>query len=98
MHTLRQHPGHNTELAQLGVPALQKIVDAAIDARDAFGHNLVGLIRQRFQDWRAYRQSVRELSALDDRILEDIGVHRLEIRAACRQVIAKRRGEACRSM
>ena len=34
----------------------------------------------RFTAWRTYRQTVRELSALSDRELDDIGLHRGSIR------------------
>lgn len=34
----------------------------------------------RFQAWRSYRQTVRALSALSDRELDDIGLHRGAIR------------------
>jgi len=35
-------------------------------------------------EWRRYRSAVRELSALDDRILSDIGLNRAMIREAAR--------------
>ena len=33
-----------------------------------------------FDKWRRYRSAIRELSALDDRILNDIGLSRATIR------------------
>ena len=98
MHSLRQHRGHNTELAHVGVPALQEIVDTAIETRDATKRSLFAQLWQRFQDWRAYRHSVQELSTLDDRILSDIGIHRPEIRLLSRQLVSKRRGAGFRQM
>lgn len=98
MHSLRQHRGHNTELAHVGVPALQEIVDTAIEPRDAGRRGFFAQLRQRFQDWRAYRHSVRELSTLDDRILDDIGIHRPEIRLISRQLVSQRRGQGFRQM
>ncbi len=98
MHSLRQHRGHNTELARVGVPALQEIVDTAIETRDAGKRGFFAQLRQRFQDWRAYRLSVNELSFLDDRILNDIGIQRPEIRMVSRQLVAKRRGQGFRQM
>ena len=48
---------------------------------------ITNLIRA-FGDWRRYRAAVRELSALDDRSLEDIGLNRSMIRDAARSGIA----------
>ena len=98
MHSLRQHRGHNTELAHVGVPALQEMVDTAIETRDAGKRSFFARLRQRFQDWRAYRHSVHELSTLDDRTLNDIGIHRPEIRSISRQLVSKRRGQGFRHM
>ena len=39
------------------------------------------LIRS-FAEWRKYRSAVRELAALDDRALHDIGLNRTQIRRA----------------
>ncbi len=38
-----------------------------------------------FRNWRAARQAERELYALDDRTLKDIGLSRWEIRSAVRE-------------
>ena len=37
-----------------------------------------------FAQWRTYRAAVRELAALDDRALGDIGLNRTMIRQAAR--------------
>lgn len=37
-----------------------------------------------FRSWRSYQRSMRELSALNDRELTDIGLNRAEIRAVAR--------------
>ena len=44
---------------------------------------LSNLIRA-FAEWRQYRNAVRELAALDDRALSDIGLTRSMIRQAAR--------------
>jgi len=36
-------------------------------------------IRKSFQKWSAYRRTVRELSALDNRMLDDLGISRGDI-------------------
>jgi uncharacterized protein YjiS (DUF1127 family) len=33
----------------------------------------------RFRDWRAYRQTIKELSALSNRELNDLGISRADI-------------------
>ena len=42
-------------------------------------------ITQKFSAWRRYRDAVRELSSLNDRELQDIGIARDEIVAIARQ-------------
>jgi uncharacterized protein YjiS (DUF1127 family) len=42
-----------------------------------------------FAEWRKYRSAIRELSALDDRILSDIGLNRTAIREAARTVAGR---------
>lgn len=49
----------------------------------AFVHHLV----QAAHDHRAYRQTLRELSRLDDAALADLGLHRSGIRAAAREAV-----------
>jgi len=40
------------------------------------------------QRWLAYRETVRELSSLDDRELADLGISRCDIDAVARQAAA----------
>jgi uncharacterized protein YjiS (DUF1127 family) len=50
------------------------------------------MLLARFNDWRAqrrrYRITVRELEALDDDILSDVGIQRGQIELVARQVAA----------
>jgi uncharacterized protein YjiS (DUF1127 family) len=39
----------------------------------------------KFRDWRAYRQTVRELSALSNRELNDLGISRGDIYSVARR-------------
>jgi uncharacterized protein YjiS (DUF1127 family) len=45
-------------------------------------------ITNRFSAWRRYRASVRELSQLTDRDLNDLGICRADIEAICRKAVA----------
>ena len=42
-------------------------------------------IRQTFKKWSGYQQTVRELAALDNRQLSDLGITRAEIQKVARQ-------------
>ena len=41
-------------------------------------------IRQTFKKWTAYQQTVRELAALDNRQLNDLGINRTDIQRIAR--------------
>jgi uncharacterized protein YjiS (DUF1127 family) len=41
-------------------------------------------IRQTFKKWAAYQQTVRELAALDNRQLNDLGISRADIQKIAR--------------
>ena len=41
-------------------------------------------IRQTFKKWAAYQQTVRELTALDNRQLTDLGISRADIQKIAR--------------
>jgi uncharacterized protein YjiS (DUF1127 family) len=41
-------------------------------------------IRQTFKKWAAYQQTVRELNALDNRQLSDLGITRTDIQRVAR--------------
>jgi uncharacterized protein YjiS (DUF1127 family) len=41
-------------------------------------------IRQTFKRWSAYQQTVRELAALDNRQLNDLGISRVDIQRIAR--------------
>ena len=42
-------------------------------------------IRQTFKKWAAYQQTVRELAALDNRQLNDLGISRTDIQKIARE-------------
>lgn len=42
-------------------------------------------IRQTFKRWTAYQQTVRELAALDNRQLSDLGISRTDIQKIARE-------------
>ena len=46
---------------------------------------MVKLIAEKVNAWRRYRVSVRELSRLTDRELQDLGLRRYDIDAVARQ-------------
>lgn len=45
----------------------------------------LGWLQARFDEYQRYRQTVRELESLTDRELEDIGIHRSQIREIARE-------------
>jgi uncharacterized protein YjiS (DUF1127 family) len=49
------------------------------------------IIYQKLADWRRYRETVRELSQLSDRKLDDIGVDRNDIEHIVRNSLAQAR-------
>jgi len=42
-------------------------------------------IRQTLKRWQAYQQTVRELAALDNRQLNDLGISRVDIQKIARE-------------
>lgn len=44
----------------------------------------VSLILSKIQAWMRYRETVRELSRLSDRELEDLGISRMDIESVAR--------------
>lgn len=46
-------------------------------------------IRKTFRRWNAYQQTVRELNALDQRSLSDLGINRSEITRVARDHAAQ---------
>lgn len=66
--------------------ALLKLGDRAYVMGIKYGDTPMGL-RSRFKKWAAYQQTVRELSALGNRELSDLGINREEIHKVARQHI-----------
>ena len=58
---------------------------ATTSIRQRLSDLTMGLGRRRAQD-RAYRSTVRQLSAMSDRDLTDIGIHRANIHTIAQQV------------
>ncbi len=59
---------------------------AALKGAPAFGFaSLIETAKARFERYRLYRQTVNELSALSDRELNDLGLHRSMIRRLAMQ-------------
>ncbi len=52
----------------------------ADESVSAIGRAIVGAF-EGFKRWRTRQASIRELAALDDHMLRDIGIHRSEIRS-----------------
>lgn len=48
----------------------------------------IDAVRANLAQWRVYRRTVAELSALSDRDLADLGLHRSMIRDIARQSVA----------
>ena len=46
-------------------------------------------IRKTFKRWNAYQQTVRELNALDQRSLNDLGINRSDISRIARDHVAQ---------
>lgn len=47
----------------------------------------IARLRQRLEAYRMYRQTVRELSMLTDRDLNDLGIHRLQIPEVAKECV-----------
>ncbi len=60
----------------------------------AIGRAIVGAF-EGFKRWRTRQASIRELSALNDHMLRDIGIHRSEIRSVVRGLL---KGDAGRTV
>lgn len=60
------------------------VANRAVEMRDGAGLNLMGRINHMIGDIRMYmhrRRVQKRLEALDDRMLDDIGIHRGDIAA-----------------
>ncbi len=78
--TLRHQ--HTKRVTQMGVATQQ----TALRSAPAFGlASMIETAKTRFARYRAYRQTVNELSELSDRELADLGLHRSMIRRLAMQ-------------
>ena len=77
-HTHRAATPANDDLARRGLE--KPIAVHAGQSVSAIGRAIVGAF-EGFKRWRTRQASIRELSALNDHMLRDIGIHRSEIRS-----------------
>ena len=73
-----------TEIAKTIGTTYVGVFNAVTPANDAGTRRFVDVVRSafgRFTAWRARRVTVRQLSALNDRMLRDIGIERMDIDA-----------------
>lgn len=83
---LSEHPEYQVFRRRRNEARAAAFYAAAKPLRSALatGVRLSGRAFQGLARWRVQRQVVRELSALDDRVLRDIGIERGDIRAIAR--------------
>jgi uncharacterized protein YjiS (DUF1127 family) len=75
-------------------PEYAAYVDAAHRARSVAIRAFVRFAKERFRAWRRHRRRIaglRDLEALDDRQLADIGLSRAAIRETVEQLLDKQR-------
>jgi|GEM_PF-1777427 len=75
-------------------PAYADYVAAAHRARSAAIRAFVRFAKERFRAWRRHRRRIaglRDLEALDDRLLADIGLSRAMIRETVEQLLDRQR-------
>lgn len=90
MQAIRQLNGVNAELPQVTVSGLQSVVSQAIAMRR---RDLVASWQRSAESLRAVlqvRAAVRELNALDNRMLADIGLQRCDIRPVVMKRVKER--------
>ena len=84
----------NDYMLQAARPAYADYVAAAHRARSVAIRSFARFVRERFRAWRRHRRqiaAIRELEALDDRLLADIGLSRAVIRETAAQLVEKER-------
>ena len=84
----------NDYMLQAARPAYADYVAAAHRARSEAIRSFVRFDKERFGAWRRHRRqiaAIRELEALDDRQLADIGLSRAAIHETVEQLLAKQR-------
>jgi len=65
--------------------ALHQVCDVGLRVATRRKHTMVKMIAEKVNAWRRYRTSVRELSRLTDRELNDLGLNRYDIETVARQ-------------
>jgi len=84
----------NDSILRAARPDYEDYVARAHRARSAAIRAFVSFARERYRAWRQHRRRIaalRDLEALDDRQLADIGLSRAMIRETVEQLLAKER-------
>ena len=84
----------NDTILRAARPEYADYVAAAHRARSVAIRAFVRFARERFQAWRRHRRRIaglRDLEALDDRLLADIGLSRQVIRETVEQLLDQQR-------
>jgi uncharacterized protein YjiS (DUF1127 family) len=56
---------------------------------ETFGKGIIMNVARSFNAWRQYRQTVTELDRMSSRELQDLGIHRADIRSVARAAVAR---------
>jgi uncharacterized protein YjiS (DUF1127 family) len=77
-----RRPAQETEMANV---TFDRSVETT--ARETGLAGLIARMRADFAKWQEYRRTLNELSALPDRALADMGLHRSSIRSVAREAV-----------
>jgi uncharacterized protein YjiS (DUF1127 family) len=57
--------------------------------KETSGKGIIMNVARSFNNWRMYRQTVNELDRMNSRELQDLGIHRADIRSVARASVAR---------